>query len=359
MPVGARVVARGTGRKYPVGNYPIPATYPAAGRAIAMHQPAAGGAPVAPPGEPRRIRDFDHLVRLFSAWTGRFEQLSRGPFEATLRAARGRHARAFLATTNQSLRARGREAVGVMSVCLVLPRAAGCVWQGRRLDPGRVVVLGGDAEADHRTSKDAVSFQFLIREDRFRRAVADETGDDPGPLGWRAVVPAPGAFARLEAAMRRFLGDPSAPTADGEDAEGACLAAAVDALFPPADRRPHGGIPLAAREGLARRAEAAMRDRLGAPVGEADLCRELGVRGRTLRLAFRERFGMGPMAYFQALRLNAVRAALKGGGDGVAVAGVARAFGFDHPGKFAGYYRRLFGERPSETAARGRGGECL
>jgi AraC family ethanolamine operon transcriptional activator len=318
-----------------------------------MHQPAAGGgAALASPGEPRRIRDFDHLVLLFAAWHGRFEQLSRGRFEGTVRVARGRHARAFRATTNQALRAKGRESVGVMSICLVTPRGARCVWQGRHLDPGRVVVLGGDAEADHQTSKDAVSFQFLIGEDRFRRAVVDQTGDDPGPMGWRPVLPAPGAYARLEAAMGRFLDDPSAPTAGGEDAESACVAAAVAALFPPAGRSPHGGLPLAARSVLVRRAEAAMRDRLRAAVGEADLCRELGVRGRTLRLAFRERFGMGPMAYYQSLRLNAVRAALKDGGGEVPVAGVARAFGFHHPGKFAGYYRRLFGEVPSETIAR-------
>ncbi|MBX9628275.1 MAG: helix-turn-helix domain-containing protein, partial [Gemmataceae bacterium] len=115
-------------------------------------------------------------------------------------------------------------------------------------------------------------------------------------------------------------------------------------------------LPLAARSGLARRAETAIRDRLRDAVSEADLCRELGVPGRTLRLAFRERFGMGPMAYLQAVRLNAARAGLKGAGrDAASVADIARGLGFSHLGKFAGYYRRLFGELPSETAARGRG----
>lgn len=307
-----------------------------------MHPTSTRGP--APPAEPRRVADVDHLAQLFGGWDGRFEQLSRGRFEGATRVARGGSAGAFLAATNQAVRARGRGPAGVMSVCLVTPRGAGCVWQGRRLDPGRVVVLGGDAEADHRTSKDALSLQLLVREDLFRRAVVAETGDDPGPLGWRAVLPPPAAFARLEAAVRRFLDDP------GDDrAERGCLAAAVAALAPADGRRP-GGLPPPARCGLVRRAEDLMRDRLREAVAEADLCRDLGVPGRTLRLAFRERFGLGPMAYLQTLRLNAARAALKAAEPG-AVAEVGRAFGFGHPGKFAGYYRRLFGELPSATAA--------
>jgi transcriptional regulator GlxA family with amidase domain len=59
------------------------------------------------------------------------------------------------------------------------------------------------------------------------------------------------------------------------------------------------------------------------------------------------------MAYFQTLRLNAARAALKGA-DPVpsVVQGIAEASGFRHFGKFAAYYRRLFGELPSRTVRR-------
>ena len=60
-----------------------------------------------------------------------------------------------------------------------------------------------------------------------------------------------------------------------------------------------------------------------------------------------ERYGLGPMAYFKALRLNAVRVALKV--TPAAVSEAAREFGFHHLGNFAADYRRLFGERPSET----------
>lgn len=91
-----------------------------------------------------------------------------------------------------------------------------------------------------------------------------------------------------------------------------------------------------------------MRSRLGDRVGVIDLCRELGVSDRTLRLAFRGRYGLGPMNYFKCLRLNAVRSRLKAN-PLVPIAELARGCGFHHLGNFAADYRRLFGERPSET----------
>lgn len=57
-------------------------------------------------------------------------------------------------------------------------------------------------------------------------------------------------------------------------------------------------------------------------------------------------FGVGPMAYLQCIRLNAVRARLKSAPE-VTVAAAAREFGFHHLGNFAANFRRLFGEPPS------------
>jgi AraC-like DNA-binding protein len=94
-----------------------------------------------------------------------------------------------------------------------------------------------------------------------------------------------------------------------------------------------------------------MRSRIHAAISKDDLCRELGVPSRTLRLAFRKLRGCGPLAFHQWLRLNAVRTRLKQLPADRSVAAIARQWGFHHLGKFAGYYRRLFGELPSETVA--------
>ncbi len=124
------------------------------------------------------------------------------------------------------------------------------------------------------------------------------------------------------------------------------MRAIVAAIFPATDRAPEHSS--AARSHLFRRAEEFMRAHLSNPVGAIDLCRELGVSDRSLRRTFRERVGLGPMAYFRFLRLNAVRTRLQAAPE-VAIADVAGEFGFHHMGNFAADYRRLFGERPSAT----------
>jgi len=95
-------------------------------------------------------------------------------------------------------------------------------------------------------------------------------------------------------------------------------------------------------------AEELMRSQLAEPFGAVDLCRRLRVSDRTLRLAFGERYGLGPMCYYKRLRLNAVRTMLKAD-PLLSVATAAKMFGFHHLGNFSADYRRLFGELPSAS----------
>lgn len=298
----------------------------------------------------RRLTEFEQLLAVFGRWEGRFERLTCGPFEGTILAAGGRRARGYLATANQSILARGREAARLVAVVPVLLGSAGCVWQHRRLDPGHLVLRGSDVEVDHQTSRRVVRMELDVDEEAFRGAARVLVGIDPGRVSWSAVRPPPGAFDEFERRLRRFLhaaGREPSGAGETEVLEQACLRAAVEAVYPAA--RP-AALPLPARTALVRRADELMRANFRVPVGEIDLCAALGVSGRTLRLAFRERYGLGPMAYYQAVRLNAARGLLRAAGPGGAPIGeVGRSCGFAHPGKFAGYYRRLFGESPSAT----------
>ena len=59
---------------------------------------------------------------------------------------------------------------------------------------------------------------------------------------------------------------------------------------------------------------------------------------------------MSPGAYLRALRLNAVRRELKSpAARSKTVQDAAAAWGFWHLSQFALDYRKLFGERPSQT----------
>ena len=85
-----------------------------------------------------------------------------------------------------------------------------------------------------------------------------------------------------------------------------------------------------------------------------DLCRATGVSRRTLEYAFRERFGLSPKAYLLVRRLDGVRTELRQDHDDLSVTHIANRWGFDHLSRFAAFYRRQFGELPSETIRAGR-----
>jgi AraC family ethanolamine operon transcriptional activator len=81
-----------------------------------------------------------------------------------------------------------------------------------------------------------------------------------------------------------------------------------------------------------------------------ELCRIFQVNERTLRRVFSEWYGVSPKQYLMALRLNAVRKDLsKSNAATSKISDIANRWGFWHMGKFAMFYRRQFGELPSET----------
>ena len=86
-----------------------------------------------------------------------------------------------------------------------------------------------------------------------------------------------------------------------------------------------------------------------------DLSVVAGVSERRVRDAFSEWHGMSPTAYLRAAALREVRRRLlEGPFARDPVTRAASEFGFWHLSRFAGQYRALFGESPSETVARAR-----
>ena len=84
-----------------------------------------------------------------------------------------------------------------------------------------------------------------------------------------------------------------------------------------------------------------------------DLCEKFRVTHRTMQRAFIEKCGVPPKQYLLALRLNKVRKDLcYSDFSHGKVSDVANRWGFWHMGDFAQFYRRQFGELPSETLRR-------
>jgi len=115
-----------------------------------------------------------------------------------------------------------------------------------------------------------------------------------------------------------------------------------------------------ARSSIVRRAEQLMREHVGEAMSISQLSSIAGVSERSLRNAFYCVCTTGPKRYLRMLRLHQVRRSLRAAAVGTAtVTHVATQHGFYELGRFAGEYRALFGEAPSETLQRARLGSPI
>jgi AraC-like DNA-binding protein len=109
------------------------------------------------------------------------------------------------------------------------------------------------------------------------------------------------------------------------------------------------------RTHIVRRAEAFFREHVGEPVSIARLSTITGVSERSFRNAFYHVCTTSPKKYLRMWQLHQVRHSLRGALTGTAtVTDVATQHGFYELGRFAGEYRALFGEAPSQTLHRAR-----
>ena len=103
-----------------------------------------------------------------------------------------------------------------------------------------------------------------------------------------------------------------------------------------------------------RRVEAYIEANWHRPITIEALVQIAGVSMRTLFRAFERVRGCSPMAFVRRVRLEHARGLLLNPDDTTSVTGIAVLCGFSNLGHFAGAYRTLFGERPSQTLQRSR-----
>jgi AraC-like DNA-binding protein len=118
----------------------------------------------------------------------------------------------------------------------------------------------------------------------------------------------------------------------------------------------HGDIALSGcKSGIVRLAEEFFRSHMAEGVSVAQLSTIAGVSERSLRNAFYDVYTTSPKRYMKLWQLHQVRRALRSGDVRRAtVTDVATCHGFYELGRFAGAYKSLFGEAPSETLNKAR-----
>jgi AraC-like DNA-binding protein len=114
--------------------------------------------------------------------------------------------------------------------------------------------------------------------------------------------------------------------------------------------------PVAAAPWQVRLAEQFIEANWNQPITIEALVAATNVSARSLFSSFKVGRGYSPMDFVKRVRLGRARQKLSRPDVETSVSTVAFECGFGNPGHFAGDYRRHFGERPSETLRRGRGG---
>ncbi|MCP2275412.1 Helix-turn-helix domain-containing protein [Nocardia amikacinitolerans] len=131
-----------------------------------------------------------------------------------------------------------------------------------------------------------------------------------------------------------------------------CLAASVLRAFPnTATPEPTAVDRRDAHPDTVRRAIAYIEAHATEPISVADIAAGAHVTIRAIQLAFRKHLDTTPMGYLRKVRLAGAHEQLLAASpdDGHTVTGVAAAWGFAHPGRFASSYRQAYGVAPQTT----------
>jgi AraC family ethanolamine operon transcriptional activator len=275
-------------------------------------------------------------------------QLHPGPFRGALVRAEVADLTIDRGCYSQTLLARGGFSSARVTIGLLLSdREPGCV-NGIRTRAHDLVVFPEGGELDYvlPAGTDWCTVQ-LDRDGLLAAGIPPE-----GIQGMAVVSPRAGQHARLARLMRSAVGR-VVGAREQEGFRDALLEELYQILAPGSDqyRRPN----FYDRAELLRRFERLVEAQGLARCSIADLARVLGVSRRKLELAFRDYLGLSPARYVAVLRLNAMRRDLLGAAeDNLRVAEVAERHGIVHLGRFAGEYRQMFGELPSQTLRRPR-----
>jgi AraC family ethanolamine operon transcriptional activator len=298
--------------------------------------------------------DFDELAEAVVGMETDLRQLSGGPFCGGVEIVALGPVQLMWVVVNRAVQVRGATGAGVTLFSPITPACEEARWRRRLRKRGEINFNRPASEIDHLTGQRYDSLTIIADTGRLLAAGEALLGADVSLLlrKWSAYRPTAQNFAALEACanavLRRArtgsLGSEAGRAGQGE----ALLEKLLDTL---ADERAiREGGRAANRRRVACRAEEFMLGNLRRPLLMTRLCKEVGVSERTLRYAFRDCFGVSPLAYFKVLKLNEVRRHYAEMRDGDSVQEIAREWGVMQLGNFAADYRQLFGERPSETA---------
>jgi len=308
----------------------------------------------------QQFRDFDELAKAVHGWGLNWVQLDCGPLDAAVQQIATPAALLSRFRFSRKFHQRGISPPGVRTFGLIGERSPEVAWRGHIGRSTHILAFPANDLFEVISLPGFHGDTVSIPEDRIR-SVAEAAGRvDPLerlPSGFAFIEIDSRRQAVLRNAISQLHAAVAAPSKNLPDATVVSelefdVDIALDAVLQTA-RPGRGTHP---EPWLRTRAIRTALDYIEAhadqPPSVEEICRASGVSWRTLDYAFRDRFGVTPKRYLQALRLQHVRREILGAGRPRPIWEVAAHWGFWHMGQFAADYRRQFGELPSETIRR-------
>jgi AraC-like DNA-binding protein len=283
----------------------------------------------------------------------------RGKFEASLTKVRLDHL--WMQRAHLSLPAVTHSAVVKDRRMIFLqfdPDQAPILHSGIEVPPNEIVCYPLGSDHHYRTSSSYRCGGMSLLQNDFAALANVIVGRElPAPVTMTVMRPPPALMSRL-LNLHKAAADLAATAPDvlthpevARAMEAELVRAMVTCLTDPATEERYR----ASRQRLIvmQRFEQMLEARQDEPLYVTDVCADIGVSERTLRMHCQEQLGMGPHRYLWIRRVNLARRALAlADATTKTVTEIANDFGFGELGRFAVAYRKLFGESPSTTLRR-------
>lgn len=309
--------------------------------------------PTAAPLHDQRFDDAEDMASYLAGWDLDLLQIAPGAFQGSHRVFAWPGVLLNEGRTAPSLIQRGG-GPSHPTFCVFGETGQRMILRGREHRDDSIVVVRPGEEIHLRTDAGFHMYTLTV-EEGLLRSVAREAGSEvavDAVLACRSVPCSQPGLARLRRALRVATGSHEGRSRNPQP--GRALVHTLCRVLASAVL-PGAAHDLRQLDRVAMQVEAVFDARPRDALTVGTLCDAVGVSERTLRRAVQTWYGISPKQLDRTRRLHAVRRDLKvTHADATGVTSMALAWGFSHLGRFAGDYKNLFGERPSETLARDR-----
>jgi AraC family ethanolamine operon transcriptional activator len=317
-----------------------------------MNTAAVAGPVVGPTAWSVESADPDEAGASIRGWRVHFTQLAAGPCAGSVREAVLPSLRLLGASFSSAVAVHSRPLgeTDPIQIGVISPVRERLLWDGHRVSADRLMVKEGSQGSNF--ALPAGLELVVARLDRHRlEALSMAFGghQDPGSDRLVQLYRVPGPWLdtlrfQLGALLRGAHAEESALTEEIETDFYEQLALAL--ASPRESIRPSPET----RRRVVRRTEEYMWAHGQERISLEDLCSAAGCSARTLRYAFRERYGVSPMSLLKRVRLQGLRRdLLDAPSHSTTVLDVALRWGFWHLGHLGRDYKALFRETPAAT----------